>query len=131
MMSRSILPWRNPVLVWQVISHKFMRPLVPLMMIVAFLASLAAVVWPPQVDRAGWLYLAVPYNYIFFGLEVLVYILAFLGGIFKGRGLLGKLLYLPAFLVNSNLSAILGLYSFFTGKQTSLWRRVRRRGETS
>lgn len=131
LMSGSILPWHSPRLVWQVISHKFMRPLVPLMMIVAFLASIGALIWPPQVNTAGWFYLAAPYNLIFFGLEVLLYVFALLGVLFKGKGTIGKILYLPAFLVNSNLSAILGLYSFFTGKQTSLWRRARRRGEST
>jgi len=131
LMSGSLLPWRNPVFVWQMISHKFMRPLVPLMMLMALLASIAALIWPPQAEHAAWLYLASPYNVIVFGLEMLMYVLAVLGGLFKGRGWIGKLLYLPAFLVNSNLSAVIGLYSFLTGKQTSLWRRVRRRGETS
>jgi cellulose synthase/poly-beta-1,6-N-acetylglucosamine synthase-like glycosyltransferase len=131
LMAGSILPWDNPLVVWQIISHKFMRPLVPLMMIVAFLASMGALFRPPQVDRFEWLYLAAPYNFLFFAFEVLLAVLAVIGGMFKGRGLLGKLLYLPAFLVNSNVSAVLGLYSFFTGRQTSLWRRVRRRGEIS
>jgi poly-beta-1,6-N-acetyl-D-glucosamine synthase len=131
LMSGSLLPWRNPLFVWQVISHKFMRPLVPIMMIVTLLASFGALIWPPQVTDAGWIYLATPFNWIIFGLEILLYLLAFLGGVFKGRGMFGKLLYIPTFLVNSNLSAILGLYSFLTGKQTSMWQRVRRRGETS
>lgn len=131
LMSGSILPWHNPLLVWQVISHKFMRPLVPLMMIAAFLASVGALIWPPQVNTARWFYLAAPYNLIFFGLEMLLYLLALLGGLFRGKGIIGKVLYLPTFLVNSNLAAIFGLYSFFTGKQTSLWRRARRRGESA
>ena len=42
------------------------------------------------------------------------------------RGILGKLLYLPTFLVNSNLAALSGLYLYLTGKQTHLWQRVRR-----
>jgi len=131
LMSRDILPWHSPLLVWQVVSHKFMRPLVPLMMIVALLASVGALIWPPQVNTARWFFLAIPYNLIFFGLEVLLYVLALIGVLFKGKGIIGKVLYLPAFLVNSNLSAILGLYSFFIGNQTSLWRRARRRGESA
>jgi hypothetical protein len=57
-------------------------------------------------------------------------VLAIFGSSLKDKGFLGKMLYLPTFLVNSNMAAILGLYSFFTGKQTSLWRRARRRGES-
>jgi len=131
LMSRNVLPWRNPLLIWQILSHKFMRPLVPLMMILAFFASTATLIWPPQSSNYAWLFLVPPYNSIFFLLEVLVYSLAVFGGYFKNKGLLGKLLYLPTFLVNSNLSAILGLYSYFTGKQTSLWKRTRRRGDSA
>jgi hypothetical protein len=36
-------------------------------------------------------------------------------------------LYVPTFLVNSNLSALRGLVSFLAGGQTALWQRVGRR----
>jgi hypothetical protein len=129
-MSGNLLPWRYPILVWQIISHKFMRPLVPLMMVVAFLATLTSCIWQLPRMPLGWLYLAVPYNFIFLIAELLILLLALFGGSLKDKGVLGKILYLPTFLVNSNLAAILGLYSFFTGKQTALWRRARRRGES-
>ena len=35
LMANRLLPWRDPMLVWQIVSHKFMRPLVPLLMIAA------------------------------------------------------------------------------------------------
>ena len=129
LMSGSVLPWRHPVLVWQILSHKFMRPLVPLMMIVAFLVTVAACIWQPVAPGQPWLYLAPPYNSLFLFAELAICLLAVFGGSLKDKGMLGKMLYLPTFLVNSNLAAILGLYSFFTGKQTALWRRARRRGE--
>ena len=76
------------------------------------------------------MYLAAPYNVILLAAQVLVALLAFFGSSLKEWGLLGKLLYIPTFLVNSNMAAISGLYSFFTGKQTALWKRARRRGES-
>jgi cellulose synthase/poly-beta-1,6-N-acetylglucosamine synthase-like glycosyltransferase len=130
LMAGNLLPWQNPLLVWQIVSHKFMRPLVPLMMILAFLATLVACLWPSSADP-GWLYLARPFNYLFLAGEILILVLAFFGSSLKGMGLLGKLLYIPTFLVNSNMAAILGLYSFFTGRQTALWKRARRRGESA
>jgi hypothetical protein len=36
-------------------------------------------------------------------------------------------LYIPTFLVNSNLSSLRGFLSFLSGGQTVLWERVRRR----
>ena len=74
--------------------------------------------------------MAPPYNIVFLAAEILICLLAIFGASLKDKGLVGKILYLPTFLVNSNFAALLGLYSFFTGKQTSLWRRARRRGES-
>lgn len=128
-MSVGLLPWRNPLLVWQIISHKFMRPLVPLAMIVAILANLAAVIIPSTLFNYEILNLGWPYNLTMLLIQLVFYVLAWLGNVLNGRGLIGKTLYIPAFLVNSNLSAVRGLVSFFTGRQTSLWKRARRREE--
>ena len=131
LMADKLLPWRSPKLVWQIVSHKFMRPLVPVMMIAAFLVTVAACLWPLPPMQLGWLYLAPPYNFLFLIAELLLCVLSYFGNSLKNKGVLGKILYIPTFLVNSNLAAILGLYSFFTGKQTSLWQRARRRGESA
>lgn len=127
--SGGMLPWRQPLLIWQIVSHKFMRPLIPLMMMTAFVANVIALIWPPQPSNLTWLYLAKPYNWIFFALQIFFYFMAWLGGRLRVKGLLGKLLYLPTFLLNSNISAVVGLYSFLSGRQTSLWTRARRRNE--
>lgn len=129
LMSIQFLPWRDPLIVWQIISHKFMRPLVPLAMIIAFVANMLIFIIPFSPADGQLLYLGRPYHLIFFSLQLAFYFFAWLGNILKGRGAMGKILYLPAFLVNSNLSAIRGLVSFFTGKQTYLWKRTRRREE--
>jgi cellulose synthase/poly-beta-1,6-N-acetylglucosamine synthase-like glycosyltransferase len=128
-MSMQFLPWRSPILVWQIISHKFMRPWVPLAMIVAFVANLLAFVIPSASAANEILYLGWPYRLLMLFLQLAFYLLALLGNLLKGRGAIGRALYIPAFLVNSNLSAVRGLVSFFTGRQTSLWKRARRREE--
>jgi hypothetical protein len=88
------------------------------------------VVWTLPATRFGWLYLAAPFHLIFLIAEIGIILLAVFSGSLKNKGQIGKLLYVPTFLVNSNLAAILGLYTFFTGKQTHLWKRARRRGES-
>jgi len=125
--SLQLLPWRNPLLVWQIISHKFMRPLVPFAMMMAFLTNLLAFIPPDTTLDKGFLYLGWPYNLIMLFLQLSFYLSAWFGNNLKGRGLIGRILYLPAFLVNSNLSAVHGLISFLTGRQTTLWQRARRR----
>ncbi len=120
------LPWHSPVLIWQLLSHKFLRPLVPFLMILALAANAAALVWPAHGPGIAWLLLQPPFNWIFFGLQLLFYALALVGSHIKIAGPLGKLLYLPAFLVNSNLAAFQGLFAFAARRQTAGWQRVRR-----
>jgi cellulose synthase/poly-beta-1,6-N-acetylglucosamine synthase-like glycosyltransferase len=131
LMANQVLPWRYPKLVWQIISHNFLRPLVPLLLLMALLVTVAACIWQLPPMRFGWLYLAQPYNVFFLVAELTMFVLSYFGNSLKNQGMLGKILYIPTFLVNSNLAAVFGLYSFFTGKQTALWRRARRRGESA
>jgi cellulose synthase/poly-beta-1,6-N-acetylglucosamine synthase-like glycosyltransferase len=126
------LPWKRPLVVWQVISHKFLRPLVPFWMILALLANLAALaVSPPDGMQANallsWLFLAAPVNWIFLILQLDFYLTAWAGNRLQGQKGIGKLLYLPAFLVNSNAAALFGLFRYLTGKQVAAWQRVARR----
>jgi cellulose synthase/poly-beta-1,6-N-acetylglucosamine synthase-like glycosyltransferase len=126
-MALQLLPWKNPLLVWQIISHKFMRPLVPLAMILAFITNLLAFLWPTASLTKRLLFLSPPYPLIFLALQCAFYFLAWMGSRLKGKGLIGKLLYIPSFLVNSNASALQGFLSFLAGGQTALWQRVGRR----
>ncbi len=123
----SLLPLQHPLIVWQVVSHKFLRPLVPFAMAGALLANLMAVVRPTRSPKYPMLQLAPPFNWLILLLQVLFYGLAWLGNFVESKGAIGKLLYLPTFLVNSNLAAVIGLYRSLTKGQTSLWQRVRRR----
>jgi hypothetical protein len=126
-MSVQLLPWRRPLLVWQIISHKFMRPWVPFAMILALVTNLLALINLDSTSNAGILYLGWPYSLLLLSLQVLFYLSAWLGNRLRGKGLIGKILYVPTFLVNSNFSALRGLLSFITGRQTTLWQRARRR----
>jgi cellulose synthase/poly-beta-1,6-N-acetylglucosamine synthase-like glycosyltransferase len=122
-----LLPWQRPLIVWQVVSHKFLRPLVPFAMAGALLANLIAVIRPLRSKKYLLLYLAPPFNWIILLFQLLFYGLAWLGNHQPERkGTTGKLLYLPTFLVNSNLAAVIGLYRFLTKSQTPLWQRVQR-----
>lgn len=126
-MARQVVPFNRPVLVWQIISHKFLRPLVPFFMIGAAVANLLAVAFPP---RAGSLpALAMPYSVILLALQIIFYGLAWIGTKSAGQGKQGKLmklLYLPTFLTNSNLAALQGLVKFLRGGDFHIWERVQR-----
>ncbi|MBU1660369.1 MAG: glycosyltransferase family 2 protein [Chloroflexi bacterium] len=125
-MIHELLPFRRPLLVWQIISHKYFRPLVPFAMLGALLTNLLAVALPPRVGVSVWWTLAAPISWMLLLLQVLFYALAFAGQFISFRGRVGKLLYLPTFLLNSNRAALVGLFRYISGSQTNLWQRVPR-----
>lgn len=116
-----LLPWNRPFVVWQIISHKFMRPLVPIFMLAVLVCNLLTLFLPLQ-NGFPLLVLAPPYNWIMFSLQFGFYLLA-IGGRRLEKGNTGwlRMLYIPTFLFNSNLAALMGLARFFSGKQTTLW----------
>jgi cellulose synthase/poly-beta-1,6-N-acetylglucosamine synthase-like glycosyltransferase len=127
-MAKQILPFKRPLLVWQIFSHKFLRPLVPFGMIGAAVFNLMAVLFPPQ--GSGLLILSKPFSIILLSLQGLFYALAWIGRNAGNHGEQNKLLrlfYLPAFLTNSNLAALMGFFRFLRGGQSQLWERVQRR----
>ncbi len=122
---RDLLPWHQPLLVWQIISHKYFRPLVPLAMITALLANVGAV-WPWGTHRAKT---ARPRRlaWAMLGLQSIFYALALVGRSVQFGGKAGKLLYVPVYLLNSNAAALSGLVRFLRRQQTAQWQRVARR----
>ena len=113
---RELMPWKKPVVCWQLVSHKFMRPLVPLWMIAALATNVALAL---QTGTSPWSGLLAG--------QVVFYALALVGLQYPADGRVSRALYLPTFLVASNLAALLGLYRFSTGQQSTQWTRLRRR----
>lgn len=124
-MSLSLLPFRQPLTVWQIVSHKYLRPLVPFFMLGALLTNIFALVFSEQ-GKASLLYLSGLSGWTTLGLQIIFYLSAWFGGRYKGRGFFSKLLYLPTFLVNSNLAALLGFFKYITGRQSVIWKRAPR-----
>src|SRR6185295_8657328 len=111
-----------------ILSHKFLRPIVPFCMIGAALFNLLAVLFPPSV-KGLWI-LSRPYSAIFLGLQILFYTLAWLGRKAGDRGdqnKLVRLFYIPTFLTNSNYAALMGFFRFLRGNQSHMWERIQRR----
>jgi poly-beta-1,6-N-acetyl-D-glucosamine synthase len=119
-----IFPKKYPILMWQVFSHKVFRLLIPFGMIGAFVASLFSVIPIFTQSGSSFLRLTGPFNWILLALQCVFYLLAWIGNAKNGKP--GKILYLPTFLVNSNLAALQGFIRFLSGRETALWKRVRR-----
>lgn len=124
----NLLP-KEAILRWQIISHKFLRPLVPFFMIAIFLTNILAVLFPHSRPQ-GLLYHSYSFSLILLTAQILFYLLAFTGTLLekhKGGGSARLLLYLPTFLVNSNYSALLGFLQYIKGKPGHLWQKAQRR----
>lgn len=122
-----VLSLRRPLVAWQVLSHQSLRTFVPLAMLGALLTNLIAVAWPIRTTSPSFLNLGSPFNWIMLSLQSAFYGLAWLGNRLESSGAIGKLLYLPTFLVNSNMAGLIGLYRLLAGNQSPLWKRAQRR----
>ena len=124
-MSHGLLPFNRPVLLWQIISHKYFRAFLPFGFIGALLTNIFLVLLQTNTSTS-LVGMSAPYAWAFLSMQLFFYLLAALGNLVKFQGLLGKLVYLPAYLVNSNIAILRGFYGFISGKQTNIWERVRR-----
>lgn len=116
--------FRRPVVMWQYVSHKVFRLLLPFAMVGALVANIWLVCWPSQQTYLG---MSRPLAIGCLLLQFLFYGLAWVGGRVKLGGFLGKLLYFPAFLVASNLAGLAGFLRHITRRQTATWQRVARK----
>jgi cellulose synthase/poly-beta-1,6-N-acetylglucosamine synthase-like glycosyltransferase len=121
-----MLPWQNPIAVWQIFSHKYFRPLIPFAMIIALISNFLALFSDGSFNKPSWLMLSSPYQWILLVLQLLFYLSAWIGSRYKFRGAIGKLMYMATFLVNSNAAALRGFYRYITSKQTVMWKKAAR-----
>ena len=121
--SHKILSLLRPVVTWQIISHKFLRPLVPLAMAGALLTNVIAVTWVNCDSSQALFHLSPPFNLILIVIQFMFYAVAWIGNRIRLNTSFGKFLFLPCFFVNSNFAAVIGLCRFLLGRQTSLWKK--------
>lgn len=120
-MSGRLLPFHRPLLVWQIISHKYFRAFVPFAFVLLFLSNLFVLYFKDNFVNSSFLWMLT-----FLYIQIAFYLMAAIGSLLKMNGLMGKLLYIPVFLVNSNVATLMGFYNFISNKQLHIWNRVRR-----
>ena len=120
------LPTNRPLEVWKILSHKYFRSFLPFAMILSFVTNLLLVVNPPLSESTSIWQMGYPVNWIFFVVQLAFYGIGFLGNWVELPGKLGKLLYLPTFLLNSNYALLAGLINYLKRSDYHLWERVAR-----
>lgn len=126
-MAGKLLPPSQPLIAWQVFSHKFLRPLVPFFMIGALLSNIAAVIFPPPAQYL--VLLGPPCSGFLLSIQFAFYLTALMGTLLSNplkQSKLANLLYIPAFLMNSNLAALSGFLKFVHGEYSPIWEKVQR-----
>ena len=108
---------RRPLLAWQLISHKGLRPLVPIAMTIAALANV-----PLLGDGRRWRVVGAA-QLTFYGLAVA-------GAVDAREGRRRRLTYLPYYLCRMNLAALRGLGDLLRRRDLARWQRVRRADES-
>jgi cellulose synthase/poly-beta-1,6-N-acetylglucosamine synthase-like glycosyltransferase len=125
-----LLSLRQPLFVWQVVSHKLMRPLVPFAMLGAVAGNLGMVLWPAPLGPLPFLRGNPPWGEVILALQAAFYVMALVGAKARIGGWMGKILHIPAFLVQSNYAALLGLLSLLKRGDGVLWKKVERADES-
>ena len=123
------LPWRRPVLLWQIASHQFARTLSGPALALALVLNVLAVVRRDRRDRRRVAELGPPVGATLLAAQAAFYAAAVLGRRLDRRRRIGKLMYVPAFLVDASIASLVGFARFLTSGQSPAWERVARRAE--
>jgi len=106
--------FKHPMLTFQYVSHKIFRwIIVPLCLPILFVTNA----------------LLVGYGNIFivlFALQLLFYVLAFIGSIFRNQRNANPLIHIPYYFYLANKAMWLGAFRYFSGTQSVKWERAQR-----
>jgi cellulose synthase/poly-beta-1,6-N-acetylglucosamine synthase-like glycosyltransferase len=105
-----------PLVLFMLVSHKFLRLLLPFLMLGLLIGTLA-LLGTGQAPAWAWALL---------GAQTAFYVLAALGGLLDAAGMKAKLPKLATFVVTSNWAALQGLLRYLRGKQSVLWEKATR-----
>jgi cellulose synthase/poly-beta-1,6-N-acetylglucosamine synthase-like glycosyltransferase len=111
-------PFRYGVLTWQYFSHKVLRwTLAPVSLFLLLPVNVIIVL------KGGGLFYS-----IFLFLQLISYLLAFVGWKLENRILRLKLLFIPFYFVSINYASVLGVFRYMRGKQSVQWEKSKRAG---
>ncbi len=113
-------PFRFGILSWQYFSHKVLRWTLAPISLILILPINFLIVW----QQNSWLDLGL-YTITLY-VQVLCYLLAFVGWHFENRKIRFKLLFIPYYFTSINYAAIRGIFRFLKGKQTVNWEKSKR-----
>ena len=110
-----LIPFKNPILTFQYISHRVLRwtlaPLaLPILLVVNILLAMKGI----------WLF------QVFLALQISFYVFALIGYILEKKQLKFKAFFVPYYFCIMNYAMYRGFFRFLGGKQSVLWERAKR-----
>lgn len=112
----AIWPWNKPIALFAYLSHKLLRLVLPIFMIVALGLSTVAMLLPQRT----------PLITVAFVLQLIFYGLAALGLGTEHLGKRFKLAAIAYYIASGTFSSLPGLFYYLSGKQTPVWEKVQR-----
>jgi hypothetical protein len=111
----NLLPWRQPVELLMLISHKVLRLFLPIFMILGYATNVVVVLLAPH-----WLY------FLLLTGQTAILALALFGAIAERLGFHWRPASIMWYFLASKVGSLVGLVRFLGRRQTHLWTRVRR-----
>ena len=112
-------PFKSGILSWQYFSHKVLRwTIAPLSLFILGFLNILLVIQPGQWEFG--------FYSLFLSVQVLCYLLAFVGWYFENKKLRIKVLFVPYYFLMINYASVRGILRYFKGKQTVNWEKSKR-----
>lgn len=118
-MAPRLLPWHRPLVVWQVISHKLLRPFIPALAGLGLLGTGMAVRDSIRSGRGRLLPVVALIG------QTALFVTAAVG---RRSSDAGRIPRLAAYLVDSHRSSVVGSIGYLRGQRTAVWDKVDRTG---
>ncbi|MBT9483524.1 glycosyltransferase family 2 protein [Sediminibacterium sp.] len=113
-----LLPFKQPVLSFEYISHRILRWVVtPYLMILAFIINIVLVINLGFSNIYGLMLLG----------QLVFYIAALLGWVMEQKQLKVKIFFIPYYFCLMNYAVIAGFVRYFFGEQSVLWEKAKRK----
>lgn len=119
------MPWKDPLAVWQIVSHKYLRLFLPLAMLTFVISDVFLVLSRRGTGESLFTNDQI-YSFLLLG-QLIFYAVAILGRFCKFKGV-SRIFYLPVFLLDSNFAVLQGLIEFLSKGQRTGWEKIARRG---
>jgi biofilm PGA synthesis N-glycosyltransferase PgaC len=112
-----LLPFKNPVLTWEYISHRVLRwTITPFLLLLALVLNIWIV-----AQAASLLYVTLLAGQIVF------YVLALAGWFMEAKEVRIKILFIPYYFCLMNYAVIAGIIRYFFTTQTGVWDKAKRK----